>query len=132
MKNIEKYYDQIKKELEENYDEMSCIVYNITHDGDKCCNMKCSECNKMSLEWMIEEYKEPILTDQEKQALKHICEAMESLGKKVTVIKRYNVIANQIEFYLIEPNDHISLCTDDSLFSGMQAGKEYTPEELGL
>lgn len=68
MKNIEKYYDQIKKGLEECSDEMSCIVYEITHnDNGECGDMKCSVCNKMSFDWLNAEYKEPILTDQEKE-----------------------------------------------------------------
>lgn len=67
MNNIEKYYDQIKQGLNGYSDQISCLVYKLTHDDDECGDMKCAECNKMSLDWMLEEYKEPILTDREKE-----------------------------------------------------------------
>lgn len=133
MKNFEKYEHQISKVVNED-NTLTCSIAFVSGIKKQMCSLydDCNECSKECLKWMHSEYKEQILTDQEKQALKHICEAMESLGKKVTTIKKYKVIANQIEFYLNEPNNHISLCTEDSLFSGMQNGKEYTPEELGL
>lgn len=133
MKNIEKYEKQIVDHINEYGDSIECVIATIAGiRKEKCYPSDCEECQKKCIKWMYSEYNEPILTDQEKQALKHICEAMESLGKKVTTIKKYKVIANQIEFYLNEPNNHISLCTEDSLFSGMQNGNEYTPGELGL
>lgn len=133
MKNIEKYEQEISK-LVNKGSSLECSIATVAgiREEKHCFSPACKECHNKCLKWMYSEYNEPILTDQEKQALKHICEAMESLGKKVTTIKKYKVIANQIEFYLNEPNNHISLCTEDSLFSGMQNGNEYTPGELGL
>lgn len=133
MLNIEKYKKEISK-LVNKGSLLECSIATIAkiRKENPCYTQDCGECQKKCIEWMYSEYNEPILTDQEKQALKHICEAMESLGKKVTTIKKYKVIANQIEFYLNEPNNHISLCTEDSLFSCMQNGNEYTPGELGL
>lgn len=133
MKNIEKFSKEISNLVNED-NILPCAIATVAgiRKEKPCYHQECEECHKKCLKWMYSEYNEPILTDQEKQALKHICEAMESLGKKVTTIKKYKVIANQIEFYLNEPNNHISLCTEDSLFSGMQNGNEYTPGELGL
>ena len=64
MKNIEKYKNQI---INAYHADLSCCVHSdILHLR---CIENCSECKKYVVEWLLEEYSEPILDDVEKEYL---------------------------------------------------------------
>lgn len=55
--NFEKYVEEIKEEIE--YYNFFCIVASIK-DKNCLCNDDCSSCRMSCLDWLKEEYKEPI------------------------------------------------------------------------
>lgn len=57
MTNLEKYIEQIKKEVK--YGDFFCTVASIKNKSE-FCNENCSECRASCLDWLKEEYKEPI------------------------------------------------------------------------
>lgn len=68
MKNIEKYYDVLAKQT-----DFICYANNEILKNKHCGNVPCSECNKKVLNWLNQEYEEPIkLTDDEKAILRNL------------------------------------------------------------
>jgi hypothetical protein len=67
MLNIEKYKDDI---LNVNSTDLTCSVHdkflNLSHIS---CDGNCKECKKNVMEWLLDEYKEPILEEAEKAYL---------------------------------------------------------------
>ena len=55
--NVEKYVEEIKEEIEDA--NFFCIVASIK-DKNGLCNDDCSSCRMSCLDWLKEEYKEPI------------------------------------------------------------------------
>lgn len=70
MLNIEKYKDEIKAELEKDK-TLGCVVNKLM--GNTCDDYpKCNDCYLKVLDWLLEEYKEPLLSDELKR-LKELC-----------------------------------------------------------
>lgn len=70
MLNIEKYKDEIKAELEKDK-TLGCAVNTLM--GNTCDDYpKCNACYLKVLDWLLEEYKEPLLSDELKR-LKELC-----------------------------------------------------------
>lgn len=62
MLNIEKYKDEIKAELEKDK-TLGCVVNKLM--GNTCDDYpKCNDCYLKVLDWLLEEYKEPLLSDE--------------------------------------------------------------------
>lgn len=57
MTNFEKYFEQIKKEIE--CDDFFCVVASIKNKNDLCGD-GCYSCEMSCLDWLKEEYEEPI------------------------------------------------------------------------
>lgn len=55
--NFEKYVEKIKKEI--GYEDFFCIVASIKNKNNLCGD-SCSSCKMSCLDWLKEEYKEPI------------------------------------------------------------------------
>lgn len=55
--NFEKYVEKIKKEIK--YEDFFCTVASIKNESD-LCNENCFKCKMSCLDWLKEEYKEPI------------------------------------------------------------------------
>lgn len=136
MLNGEKYQERIK---ELNY------KFSLYHDELKecenhyCYSCKFNEngsCTARKIEWLLEEYKEPILTDEEKTIIKDIIKAFEPFGEKSSYITKKERYGNTREHYLFFKYKKDSFCTlsfyEDELFKGMEIDKTYTLEELGL
>lgn len=64
MKNIEKYKKEI---IESDMADITCCVHSDILQLD--CVENCSECKKYVVEWLTEEYKEPVLDDVEREYL---------------------------------------------------------------
>lgn len=150
MKNGQKYADQIQKMLNEQCYE--CALWHVRAGKTKICNCEkirdyvthdegeraCSECLNESLKWLDSEYKEPILTDEEKVIIKSIINMLEhfecvpfnaeldkdTYGDYIRVwYKNVHGSVNALN----TPNfDHIYV------FKGIEEGNHYTLEELGL
>lgn len=57
MTNFEKYFEQLKKEIE--CDDFFCVVASIKNKNDLCGD-GCYSCEMSCLDWLKEEYEEPI------------------------------------------------------------------------
>lgn len=137
MLNIEKYKDEIKAELEKNK-TLGCVVNKLM--GNTCDDYpKCNDCYLKVLDWLLQEYKEPILTDKEKEILKNISRRFDSIGHHIITIKKKKCFVddgNLIFKVKIDAVNHTYSESDlfylDKKFKGMELEKEYTLEELGL
>ena len=134
MLNIEKYENELRK---------SGVYFALTKGGsildceDICC-VDCAfnvGCAIKRMNWLLEEYKESVLTDEAKSYLKLILEP-----SKCTIIQK---LVDGEE----TPRKYKLLCSTDSgyiailykpgtkyyeYFKNMESDKAYTPEELGL
>ena len=74
MKNIERYYDAIKQKLQTtDVLNLYCTVNEVRTGQDDCTEMRnCRKCCLENLEWLNQEYKEPILDDVEKEYLNNV------------------------------------------------------------
>ena len=142
MLNAEKYQERI---IELGYKFALC-------DGElkRCKDIKCDRCkfkvNEIyrcadnKTKWLLEEYKEPILTEKEKAYLKNVIEPRRNdvtiitkslVGKpnKYFTVNVYNKNSynNGYESRLLE-----FIVTEDMPFENLVLYKHYTLEDLGL
>lgn len=81
MKNIEKYFDEIKSRVKNEGYDATCEAFAIRNNTKKyninCCNgIYCEECSLKTLEWLNQEYVEPIeLTQFEYDLIRNCKEA---------------------------------------------------------
>lgn len=134
MLNIEKYKDEIKVELEKDK-ILGCVVNKLM--GNTCDDYpKCIDCYLKVLDWLLQEYEEPILTEEEKIIIKNIMEAFEPLGKKLNFISKecWNFITNDYYLNFRCEYDGVGALNFNAgeLFKGMELDKRYTLKGLGL
>ena len=133
MLNIEKYKDDI---LNAKQAHLTCSVYDIflklSHIS---CTGNCKECKKNIMNWLLEEYKEPILDDVEKEYLSAV---IKPFRKKVSYISKlekcYPETDQFINITLIN-GEHICLpyfTRKSRMYIGMEKWRHYTLQELGL
>ena len=141
MKNIEKYENELRK---------YGTGFALTKEGKlvNCVGFCCRNCafnfgcaiNKMN--WLLQEYKESILDDKEKEFIKNITA---DLDIKISHIKKYRYVNGNGDTkirIIISVIDSINkdyeddfvdfVVTEDMPFEGMELDKAYTLEELGL
>ena len=89
MKNIEKYEHEISQLVNEG-DDIQCAI--ATAAGivkeNSCSTRKCKECRKECLEWMYEDYKEQILSDDERDIVKAMIDIIHEFGCTVIDVKK--------------------------------------------
>lgn len=129
MKNIEKYKDDI---IASGHSDITCCVNALLHMK---CSGDCEKCKKYAMKWLLEEYKESILNDKEREYLaavirpfkKHVC----------TVCKKYVQSCSGLSYEYIV----VKLGTErwgfpkfveGTMYKGMELEREYSLEELGL
>lgn len=86
--NFEKYVEEIKEEIE--YVNFFCIVASIKDKND-LCNDDCSACRMSCLDWLKEEYKEPIKLTKWEYDLVLNCAEARNYNDKDT-LKKYWII----------------------------------------
>lgn len=137
MLNIEKYKDEIKAELEK-YKTLGCVVNKLM--GNTCDDYpKCNDCYLKVLDWLLEEYKEPILNEEEKKILNDLIEVNKKLtnSKFLYVTKLFTNNNNYCKCYLYLTFENCNICDtvafySDTIFKRMETNKQYSLEELGL
>lgn len=135
MLNIEKYHKEIAK-LYEN-DNLPCSIYRVREKDTKCyCgDCTCTECVRKSLEWLCEEYIEPILTDKECEYLSAVIKPFRNVIEWISK-NPYRNDFEYIDIKYIEDNGYqimtFPLFKEGTMYKGMALKKEYTLEELGL
>lgn len=143
MLNIEKY----KNDLIDN--NLGHFAFTKDNKICSCIDISCKECcfskngkcgsNKKRIEWLASVYKEPILTDKEKELIKTIIETfnenwlisiewIESLiTSKICICAR-----KKEDRTIVETIEIPTLFFKESMFEGLEKNREYTIEELGL
>ena len=140
MKNIEKYEQEISQLVNEG-ESLECSIAYVSgiSEEKRCFDQTCEECHKKLLEWMYSEYNEPILSDEEKDIIRSMIYSLHKIGCTVNyVIKDVN--ENGIAYFMIDYANHAfgyremmaSPYFRKDKFNGMEIGKEYTLEELGI
>ena len=138
-------FEKIKNELE-NLEEIYPICYIAVHklglsrnDGE-CDDTCCQKCEKEVFKWLLQEYKEPILTEKEKAYLKNVIEPRRN---DVTIVTK-SLVGKPNEYFTVNVYNKNSynngyegrllefIVTEDMPFNGMEQFKHYTLEELGL
>lgn len=96
------------------------------------CNQKCNACQLLSLTWLSEEYKEPILDDAEKDYLSAVIKPFRK--KVMDVVKIQYSGGRQSIRIRVSYGDcaELPFFKNNTMYKGMEVGKYYTPEELGL
>ncbi len=146
MKNIEKYEKELRP-------FGTCFA--ITKDGKikNCKGFRCeacafhyvpdSNCDVARFEWLMKEYKKPILTYKEKAYLKSVIEPKK---EEIMSVDKYWLASDNDGnvFYVVRvlQKDPIFggsermllyfLTTEDMPFKGMELEREYSLKELGL
>lgn len=136
MKNFEKYEHQISKVVNED-NTLTCSIAIVS--GIKKQNMcslddDCNECSKECLKWMHSEYKKQILTDDEKEIVKAMCDFAHKCGRDVIYVSKFIDELNGVYIYCKFDNaDFIETpWLEKHMFKGMENSRKYTLEELGI
>ena len=128
MLNIEKYKDIVL--------EAACSI-----DAQLCRKMikcgycegfSCEGCGERFLKWLLEEAKEPVLDDVEREYLSAVIKPFRK--KVMDVVKVQAIEGKQYIRIRLSYSDCADLpyFKNNTMYKGMKAGKYYTPEELGL
>lgn len=133
MLNIEKYEEDIKKQLATGRD-IPCIIRELK-DGDCNEDQNCQVCSIEMLKWLSQEYKEPILTDEEKVIIKNILKAFEPFGKELSYITKEHWDYGEncyLNFKYGDDSFGTLTFNQDKLFKGMEIDKHYVLGDLKL
>lgn len=131
MLNIEKYKDQILNIQKEKWLSIECAIGTV-RGVHLPCNQKCRKCELLSLIWLSEEAKEPILDDTEREYLSAVIKPFRK--KVMDVVKiQYSGGRQSIRIRVSYGNcAELPFFKNNTMYKGMEACKYYTPEELGL
>lgn len=140
MKNIEKYEKEISKLVNED-NILPCAIATVAgiRKEKPCYHQDCKECHKKCLEWMYAEYKEQILTDDEKEIVKAMCDFIYKFGCEVDYFIKNDDETGKA-YILLSYSNKLTGYSDgittpwfkNDKFKGMEIGKEYKLEELGI
>ena len=126
MKNFEKYKDYLIKAIavcnSDELLELAGIEYNLDYYGTK----------KSLVNWLLQDYKEPILDDGER---KYLSEAIRPFRHRVeSIAKCTNSGMYQIVIYFKDTKIWVFplFPRESSMYKGMQTFKYYSLKELGL
>lgn len=131
MLNIEKY----KNELDTKTTELVFEIQLLMGNKPSCDKRSCHMCRKECIEWLLSEYKEPVLTEEEKEYLSSV---IKPFRKKVKHIVKINLLSSPEEQFIrivIGNLDFINFPNfnkNTGMYKGMEADKLYSLEELGI
>lgn len=127
MLNIEKYKNFVMNNL--NWCQMETDVRKAGGKANiDCAHTLCEDCKESFFKWLLEEYKNPILVDKEKEYLSAVIEPFRDKVKYISKI-------GMEQFISIVTEDGCSCCLPYftcKKYEGMTSYREYTLEELGL
>ena len=130
MKNIEKYEEEIKKEIA-NFRNIPCIVKDLK-DGGCGESRNCVTCSMEMLHWLSQEYKEPILSQEGKEFLKQLIAPFISNGFVCVCIKKdTQTLRIDYEAGFVNYSKKV-LGGKWDLFKNLDFEFHYTSKELGL
>lgn len=136
MKNIEKYKNFVVENF--NYCDLES---DLSREGVKivrCTDISCTECRERINKWLMEEYKEPILNKAEREYLSAIIKPFRCEVECISKETGYTAVSHRIEI-VVRPTfdraclERITLPNfETDIYMGMELGRKYTLEELGL
>ena len=129
MLNIEKYKNNI---LANDESDITCCVRHACLKKDVCMD-DCFDCKKQVIQWLLSEYKEPVLDEVER---KYLSDVIRPFRKEVATISKFLTWANDAHYIYIEMKDNRG-CTlpffpKNTMYKGMKDGRHYSLKELGL
>ncbi len=125
MLNIEKYKDEISKTWKNTSYELHEAIESVMYRQGV-------DLGKVSFfDWLCEEYKEPILTEEEREYLKAV---LKPFHEKVVYIFKSEGKTKECIVYSIyqERKYDLPLFEKGTMYKGMEESKGYTLEELGI
>ncbi len=127
MLNIEKYKDDILNAAQA---DITCCVIDLFHNG--VCPDNCKDCKKAAMKWLLSEASESILNDSEREYLSAVIKPFRK--NVMDVVKTQYSGGKQSIRIRICAGDYVELplFNNNTMYKGMDVGKYYTPEELGL
>lgn len=127
MKNIERYKGDI---LNTELTNITCCVNHLNNKG--ICFKNCKECKEHAMKWLLEEYSDTILDDAEREYLSAVIKPFRK--KVMDVVKIQYSGGRQSIRIRVSYGDcaELPFFKNNTMYKGMEAGKYYTPEELGL
>ena len=135
MKNIEKYKDIVLDNM--NICDIDTLLRGVCKKESRsfCEGFKCTGCRERFIKWLLEEAKEPLLDDVEKEYLSAV---IKPFRKKVSYIskleKAYPETDQFIKIMLIN-GEYVCLPyfnRKSRMYIGMEKWRHYTLQELGL
>ena len=127
MRDIEKYKDVL---LNSEISDLTCCVIDLFHNGK--CPDSCKVCKQKAIEWLLSEYKEPVLDEEER---KYLSDVIRPFRKKVDTISKFHTV-NTMQYIYFQMKDKngwaLPLFKKGTMYKGMVQGKHYTLEELDL
>lgn len=128
MLNIEKYKDNI---INADQSDITCCVIDLFHNG--VCPHDCKDCKKAAMKWLLEEYKEPVLDDVEREYLSATIKPFRKMIAYIVKAQDFDDGKQCIRIILQNGDGmHFPYLNDDAMYKGMEVNKEYSLEELGL
>lgn len=131
MLNIEKYKKEILRYSGYQH-SLICLIYEDIMKKNDCTGC-CSKCKRETIEWLTSEYKESILTDEEKACLKKIIKSKRDSVIYISKIAFLKGTENEFTNIVIATKGTLeAVATPCMPFEGMKLEREYSLEELGL
>jgi hypothetical protein len=131
MKNIEKYKDIVLEDLNNCHLESRLrMLYG--KEVVNCLEIHCGECKERFLKWLLEECKEPILDEVEREYLKAV---IRPFRNKIDTISKFNTFDDRQYIYIGMKDrrwSNLPCFPKGTMYKGMEDGKHYSPKELGL
>ena len=130
MRNIEKYEKAVLDSL--SYCTLDRKIENVdTGLKEDCVDRNCNACKKQLREWLLAEAE--ILDDAEKRYLRGVIRPFRDKVKSITKFADTRCTEEYIYMVIEGPADACLPRFDgNTMYKGMELGKEYTLEELGL
>ena len=132
MKNIEKYKDIVLKNL--NACDIDTLLRGKMFNG-YCEGFKCEGCGERVLKWLLEEAKEPVLDDVEREYLSAVIKPFREKVNYISKIEKGYSAKEQFIKITVNRDEFVNLPyfnTSSRMYAGMQPFVKYSLEELGL
>ena len=130
MKNIEKYKDIVLENLD------ACSIDTLLRGkmvNGYCEGFKCTGCKERFIKWLLEEAKEPVLDDVEKEFLSAVIKPFRKMIAYIVKAQDFDDGKQCIRIILQNGDGmHFPYLDDDAMYKGMEVNKEYSLEELDL
>ena len=130
MRNIEKYRDKLLDRVN------VCSWYDYFNSDDDCVQ-DCKACEERFVKWLFEDSEKPVLDEKER---KYLSEVIRPFRNKIATISKLHTYDNinyeNNEYIYFGMKDRrgysLPLFKQGTMYKGMQQGKHYTLQELGL